>query len=294
LRGYSGLAGYLASPLGIRSFLIDARPARIRRNSIQLRENYGRAAPSRHMRASPLGRQRRPLGTTSRRGGRDFCLSTKAASALPARRSRLTQRGGRTRSLGLPSDPRDNPCRRQGDQVVAPSSTGRRLLVEDDHAAFRGRRYLAARWRGGRRRRPVVLSQGAHARMGVPVGRGPLGDAEDHQETVDPRLGLRPLSPAVAVIRTRPDGALACRRQQARTRRTLGHSHSRESGGAAPCFPRGAGLSSTGLPLPVPSEKQVSPASGPFQLAERQWRAAERPSAAGPRPFQRPRVGWRP
>jgi hypothetical protein len=31
---------------------------------------------------------------------------------------------------------------------------------------------LAARWRGGRRRRPVVLSQGAHARMGVPRGEG--------------------------------------------------------------------------------------------------------------------------
>ena len=39
------------------------------------------------------------------------------------------------------------------------------------------------------------------------------------------------------------------------------------------CNPRGAGLSSTGLPLPVPSEKQVAPAVGRFQLAERQRRS---------------------
>jgi hypothetical protein len=49
--------------------------------------------------------------------------------------------GGRTRSLGPPSDPRNNPCRRQDDQVVAPSWTRRRLLVEDDHGASGGRRY---------------------------------------------------------------------------------------------------------------------------------------------------------
>ena len=36
---------------------------------------------------------------------------------------------------------------------------------------------------GGRGWRPVVLSQGAHARTGVPVGEGPLGHARDDPET---------------------------------------------------------------------------------------------------------------
>jgi len=35
------------------------------------------------------------------------------------------------RSCGPCGDAGNNPCRRQGDQVVAPGSTGRRLLVED-------------------------------------------------------------------------------------------------------------------------------------------------------------------
>jgi hypothetical protein len=35
-----------------------------------------------------------------------------------------------------------------------------------------GSRYRAVRLRGVRRRRSVVLSQGAHARMGVPLGEG--------------------------------------------------------------------------------------------------------------------------
>ena len=43
----------------------------------------------------------------------------------------------------------------------------------------------AAGLRGGGRRRRVVLSQGAHARMDVAVGRGPLGHARDDQETFD-------------------------------------------------------------------------------------------------------------
>jgi len=86
-------------------------------------------------------------------------------------------------SRGPCGDAGNNPCRRQGDQVVAPSSRGRRLLVEDDHGASGGRRYRAARLRGGRRRRPVVLSQGARPRMGVPVGEGPLGHAQDDLET---------------------------------------------------------------------------------------------------------------
>ena len=35
----------------------------------------------------------------------------------------------------------------------------------------------------------------------------------DDQETVDPGRGLRPLSPVFAVVRTRPDGRLACVRR---------------------------------------------------------------------------------
>jgi hypothetical protein len=73
----------------------------------------------------------------------------------------------------------------QGDQVVAPGSTRRRLLVEDDHGASRGRRCRAARLRGGRRGRPVVLSQGARA-MGVPVGEGSARRRLGRSREVDP------------------------------------------------------------------------------------------------------------
>jgi hypothetical protein len=150
-------------------------------------------------------------------------------------------------SRGPCSDAGNNPCRRQGDRVVAPRSTGAgcwlRTTMPPPAAPISS---SPMAWR--RRRRPIVLSPGAHARMGVPVGRGPLGDAEDHQETVDPRLGLRPLSPAVAVIRTRPDGALACRRQQAH-RRTLGHSHSHEAVAQTGCRPRGLRRSGDGAEL---------------------------------------------
>ena len=43
------------------------------------------------------------------------------------------------------------------------------------------------RLRGGRRRRSVILSQGAHARMGVPVGEGSAGPRAGHQETFERR-----------------------------------------------------------------------------------------------------------
>ena len=46
-------------------------------------------------------------------------------------------------------------------------------------------------------------------------GRSPLGDAQDDQETSAAAAGLRSLSPAVAVVGTRPDGALACRPMRA-------------------------------------------------------------------------------
>ena len=49
-----------------------------------------------------------------------------------------------------------------------------------------GRRYRAAGLRGGGRRRPVVLSQGAHARMDVPVGEGSARPRSGrYQETFD-------------------------------------------------------------------------------------------------------------
>ena len=69
----------------------------------------------------------------------------------------------------------------------------------------------------GRRRRPVVLSQGAHARMGVPVGEGfPQPRSGRSRDVSTVAAAARSLSPAVAVVGTRPDGALACRPRRAR------------------------------------------------------------------------------
>jgi hypothetical protein len=51
-------------------------------------------------------------------------------SAVPGRCSRLTRRAD-TRSLGPPRDSRNNPRRRQADQVVAPA-TACRALADDD------------------------------------------------------------------------------------------------------------------------------------------------------------------
>ena len=48
--------------------------------------------------------------------------------------------------------------------------------------------------------------------MDVAVGRGPLSHAQDDQETVDPGLRFAPAFARVAVVGTRRDGALACRR----------------------------------------------------------------------------------
>ena len=139
--------------------------------------------PLRTTRASCPAPTRRLLAMTSRRVGRAFSSST-----VCGRRA--------CRSLrDPPGDAGNNPCRRQGDQVVAPGSTGRRLLIEDDCGASRRRRHRAARLRGGRRRRSVVLSQGARPRMGVPVGRGPLGHTQ-YREAVRssslPPPSLRP------------------------------------------------------------------------------------------------------
>jgi hypothetical protein len=58
-----------------------------------------------------------------------------------------------------------------------------------------GRRNRAARLRGGGRRRPVVLSQARMPRWTSRWGRGPLGHAQDDQETFDP---VRRFAPAFA------------------------------------------------------------------------------------------------
>src|SRR2546423_1229062 len=53
-------------------------------------------------------------------------------------------------------------------------------------------------------------------------GRCRLGHAQEDQETFDRGAGLRPLSPAVAVVGTRPGGALACRPERTRGGPALG------------------------------------------------------------------------
>jgi hypothetical protein len=85
---------------------------------------------------------------TSRRVGRAF------SSTVCGRRACRSSRG----PCG---DAGNNPCRRQGDQVVAPSSTGRRLLLRDDH------------WRSGRT--PISSSRIAWGRASEsePQSRAP-------------------------------------------------------------------------------------------------------------------------
>ena len=112
----------------------------------------------------------------------------------------------------LPAMRATTPCRRQGDQVVAPGSTGRRLLVEEVHGASGGRRYrgspdCVAAAVGGpsssyRARMPEYASRWGRVRsatLRTIKRRSTLG------------AGVRSLSPAVAVVGTRRDGALACR-----------------------------------------------------------------------------------
>jgi len=92
-------------------------------------------------------------------------------------------------SPGPSSDTRNNPCRRQGDRVVASGSTGRRLLVEDDPWRLR---------RDADIEQPDCVGGGVGGpsscdRARVPGwtsrwGRGRLGHVQDDQETFDPRL----------------------------------------------------------------------------------------------------------
>ena len=74
-----------------------------------------------------------------------------------------------------------------------------------------GRRCWAAGLRGGGVGGPSSSHRARMPGWTSRWGRGPLGHALDDQETFDPGRRLRPLSPAVAVVGTRPDGALACR-----------------------------------------------------------------------------------
>jgi hypothetical protein len=78
------------------------------------------------------------------------------------------------RSLRGPcGDAGNKPCRRQGDQVVAPGST--RLLVEDDYGASGGTPILSSPMAcrpASTARRPLA---GAHARMDVPLEEGSAG-----------------------------------------------------------------------------------------------------------------------
>jgi hypothetical protein len=114
------------------------------RPSASARVSVGRAPDPDDTRASGPAPARRLFATTSRRVGRAFSSST--VSGRRACRS----------SRGPCGDAGNNPCRRQADQVVAPGSTGRRL-VEDDHCASRGRLRSSAHARTARSR--VVRSE---------------------------------------------------------------------------------------------------------------------------------------
>jgi hypothetical protein len=84
-------------------------------------------------------------------------------------------------------------------------STGRRLLVEDDRGPISS---SPIAWRpASADRRP--LTGRARPRMGVPVGEGSARPRSGRSRDGRPRARLARASPAVAVVRTRPDGALA-------------------------------------------------------------------------------------
>jgi hypothetical protein len=185
-------------------------------------ETRRRAPAANDNRASIPAPARRLLATTSRRIGRVLSSSTACG-----RRACCSSRDSR-------GDAGNNPLRRQGDQIVAPGSTGRRLLVEDDHWRLRQDADIeqpdcVAAGVGG----PVVLSKRAHARMDVPVGEGVRSATlRTIKRRSTPGAGSRPLSPAVAVVGAGPDGALACRPQQASEAETWRRSLARTKGGA--------------------------------------------------------------
>ena len=156
--------------------------------------NAPRAPSQDDGRASQTIFGRRPPGPRGRALGREF-------SSAP-------ETGACRTSRNPPGDAGNNPCRRQGDQVVAPGSTGRGRLVEDDHRRLPpGRRLRTAGLRCGETWRPVVFSQGARPRMGVSVGEGSAGRRLGRARDVRARAPVcARFSPAVAVAGTRPDG----------------------------------------------------------------------------------------
>jgi hypothetical protein len=153
----------------------------------------------------------RLLRTTRRRGSRRRLLES-------VRPSRVPHLMWPSRRCG------QYPCRRQADQVVAPGSTGRRLLVEDDH------------WRL-RQDADIEQPDGVAGGVGGPSsshrarmpGWSPLGVRSATLRTIKRRstaaAGLRSLSPAVAVVGTRPDGALAVRPRRVPGERMARRSH---------------------------------------------------------------------
>jgi hypothetical protein len=163
--------------------------------------------------------------TTSRRVGRAFSSST-----VCGRRACRSSRG----PCG---DAGNNPCRRQADQVVAPGSTGRRLLVEDDHWRLRQDADIEQPdCVGGGRRRPVGPLTGRACPDGRPGGGGVRsGHAQDDQETFD--RGRR-------FARFRPRWRSSARARTARSRRRQqaapdGHSGTRtrtKAGARRPAF----------------------------------------------------------
>jgi hypothetical protein len=139
---------------------------------------------------------------------------------------RVCRRRACRTSCGPRGDAGNNPCSRQGDQVVAPGSTGRGLLVEDDHGTSAGTpisRSPTAWRRPSAARRPLTGHACPDGRPGGGWVRSATLRTTKRHSTLG--AGVRPLSPAVAVVGTRPDGALACRPQQARPRPVLGRSH---------------------------------------------------------------------
>jgi len=90
-------------------------------------------------------------------------------------------------SCGPPGDACNNPCRRQADEVVARGSTGPSCWLRTTIGAS-GRTPISSRriaWR--RRRRRVVLSTRAHARIDVSVGEGFARPRSGQSRDVRPR-----------------------------------------------------------------------------------------------------------
>jgi hypothetical protein len=101
-----------------------------------------------HRRASRQAPRARLLRTTDERLAQrppNACSRRQAgASVEPSPpRWRAGRRACRS-SRGPGGDAGNNPCRWQGDRVVAPGSTGRRLLVEDDDGASGGTPILSS------------------------------------------------------------------------------------------------------------------------------------------------------